>query len=184
MATELCHVDIRRLPAWTPITAKYGAPGRDRGKHRRRVGLQVVQQVENLVAERGVEPGPSLGHRDRCFEGERTLAREPAGVVDRARRRVVAITLRDAGLVDEQSQETTAVAPGIEHAAPSQVDFDRVEHRLPEEAVLVLHRLVVVGASPVRLAHGGDASDGPCAASESDDGGRAISGLKRLAVLP
>jgi hypothetical protein len=57
-----------------PITTNHGAPGAVlRAERRLGLGRQVVQHVEHIVAEGGVEPGPADGHRDGGLERERTL---------------------------------------------------------------------------------------------------------------
>jgi len=70
-------------PGVDPHHREVRRPRLERGKRRRGVRRQIVQQVQNLVAKRGVELGSSCGRRDSCLERERTLAGEPASVVDR-----------------------------------------------------------------------------------------------------
>ena len=47
------------------------------------------------------------------------------------------------------------VTASIKHPPPCQVDVDGVEHRFPNETVLILHGLVLNGATPVGAAHAG-----------------------------
>ncbi len=114
---------------------------------------EVLQQVKNLVAEGHLEVAPSLRHRIGDLEGERLVACETSSVCDGARRRVVSVALGDALGVDEQAQEAPAVAAGVEDPAPGQVGPDGVEHGFPYETVLVLHGLVLCGATPVGATH-------------------------------
>src|SRR5262249_5400124 len=112
------------------------------------------------MAKAGVELGPSGRHRAGRLKRERTLAGEPAGVVNRPRRRVVAVTLRDPRLVDEQPQETTPIAPGVAPSAPRYWDDTGPEQPPPEEAALALPRPPRGNPPPVRFTHGNHGSDG------------------------
>ena len=59
----------------------------------------------------------------------------------------------DARRVDEETQEAPTIAAGIERPLSRQVGVDGLEHRLPYEAVLVLHGLVLGGATPIGGSH-------------------------------
>src|SRR5271157_2012432 len=107
------------------------------------------------MAKGHVEVAPSVWHGVGNLEGKRPVAGEAAGVADGAPGRVVSVALGDARRIDEQSQETPAVAAGVEHPRTCQVDVDGVEHRLPNEAMLILHGLVLGRATPVRGTHAG-----------------------------
>src|ERR1700733_8037835 len=124
------------------------------------------------MAKGRVEIAPSIRHRVGNFENQRPVAGEAAGISDSARGWVVSEALGDSRCIDKQSQEATAVAAGVEHPLPCQVDFDGVGHRFPNETVLILHGLVLNGATPVGGAHAGtlcrlDASVPPNAVSSS-----------------
>jgi hypothetical protein len=96
---------------------------------------------------------PLGGDRVGRLVAQRAVAGQAAGVLDRGGGRVVAEALGDRAAVGEQAQEAAAVAAGVEHAPAREVDVDRRQHRLPDEAVLVLHRLVMGRAAPVRGGH-------------------------------
>ena len=120
------------------------------------VHAEVVEQVEHLVAERCIEATPSGRHRAGSLELEGPLPGEPTGVLDRARGWVVTETLGDAAPVGEQPEEPAPVAPHVENPLAGEVDFDRIEHRRPDERVLVLHRLIRCRVPPIGLAHDPD----------------------------
>ena len=128
-----------------------GATGRERAEDRRRVRAEVADQVQDLVAEGDVEVAPTGRHRVGDLEPQRQLAAEPPGVSDRAGGGVVAGSVGDRRLSAQQAQEAAPVAAGVEDAAPGQVDVDRVEHRAPDELVLILHRRVLGLRLPVAV---------------------------------
>jgi len=67
--------------------------------------------------------------------------------------RVIAESLGDGASIGEQPQEPAPVTAGIEDPPAADVDVDRLEHRPPDEPVLVLHRLVSGRVLPIGLAH-------------------------------
>ena len=87
------------------------------------------------------------------FEGQWAITRKLASVGNCSEGRVVTVALGDPSPVNEHPQETASVAAGIKNPRSAQLNIDRIEHGLPDEPMLVLHGLVLDGATPVTGAH-------------------------------
>ena len=113
-------------------------------------------QVEDLVTERDVEQFPAGRDGFGNLETQRPWSGETTSIVDSRRCRIVPAAFGDPARVVHQTQKATAVAAGIEDPRSGEVHVDGVEHRLPHEAMRVLHRLVLGCAAPVQpaLIHG------------------------------
>ena len=107
------------------------------------------------MAEGHIEVSPSLGHRVGNLEGKWPCSGDAAGICDGAWGRVVSVALGNTRSIDQQAQKAPTITAGIEDPASLEVGVDGVEHRLPNEAVLVLHGLILGGATPIGGTHGG-----------------------------
>jgi hypothetical protein len=111
--------------------------------------LEVVQQVEHLVAEGDVEIGPALGegvgHRERQGPAVGALL----GDADRSGGGVVAEALLDPGLVDQHPEQAAPAAAHVEHPDTRQPDIDGPQHGAPDEVVLVVHGTLGLSVHPM-----------------------------------
>ena len=112
-----------------------------------------MQQIQHFVTERDIKVAPSVRHRVANRELQRSFAREAARVADRRRGRVESEAGTDPAAIDQETEKAATVAAHVEDTRAMEVDVDGIEHGVPDEAVLVLHRLVFGGALPVTLGH-------------------------------
>src|ERR1700677_2245028 len=101
------------------------------------------------MAKGDVEIAPALRHGVGDLEDKGSAAGETAGISHGTRSWVVSVALRDPRGIDEQSQKAPTVAASVEYPLSSELDVNGVEHRLPNETVLMLHGFVFDGATPV-----------------------------------
>ena len=114
------------------------------------VGAQIGDEVHHLVTERHVETAPTQRNVPGRIEPQGSRPRQAAGVGDRGLGRVVSAPFGDVATVVEHPQESSTVASDVKYPPAGQVGIDGFDHRLPDEAMFVLHRLVLGGAPPVR----------------------------------
>src|SRR5918996_3145998 len=128
------------------------AAWRQRPIHGPRVADEIMDQIDDPVAEGNLELTPVLWDRVGNLEEQGPVSRQPSSIFDRTLCWVVTEALGDLPLIAQHPQESAAVAAHVQDAPAPQVRFDRLERRLPNELVRALHRFVLGRASPIPVA--------------------------------